>query len=393
MPASTKSEYIEVWHILAETSVPVAEFGLALSKLAPVCSWIPYMSFTGLLKRWPALPSAWGGAALHKVRFPLQRGYTRLPFGFGTGTFSKTLAMLTAHTADPSQSVLVCTSSFWARTAARWPGPVVYYATDLTTAYSGLSAKSVAAADRAMCAVANLVCPNSKRLAEYLQHQAGCAAGKIVLLPNATRAVNIRSSSSCAREALPDDVPRLSRPIAGVIGNMGDNIDWELVAFAMQQAPDYRWLFVGPLPRSLLTRRSQSKRAEVMRSPHAVFLGARPYDQLFRYARAIDVAVLPYNGIEPTYSGSSTRFYEHLAAGRPMLSTRGVEELLSKEPLLTLVNNAEELAGELRKLQAHPGDGQEAIRCQASRSETWEARASSMQSALQERLAEATSND
>ena len=38
-------------------------------------------------------------------------------------------------------------------------------------------------------------------------------------------------------------------------------------------------------------------------------------DRLAAYARAFDVAVLPYRRVEPTYSGSSTRFYEHLAAG------------------------------------------------------------------------------
>ena len=82
------------------------------------------------------------------------------------------------------------------------------------------------------------------------------------------------------------------------------------------------------------------------------FTGSKPYRALQAYARSLDVAVLPYRRREPTYSGSSTRFYEHLAACRPMLATRGSEELLQKEPLLKLFNNSQELVSELKQLAA-----------------------------------------
>ena len=376
-----------VWHILAETSVPVAEFSRALSKLVPVISWIPEMSLAGLMRRRVRHEHAEDTSALKRIHFPLQRGYARLPVRFGASTFRKVSAMLMSQTTEPEQSVLVCTSSFWAQTAALWPGPVVFYVTDLTAAYAGLSKKTVVAADRIMCGVADLVCPNSQRLSDYLLKNADCASNKIVVIPNATRAANVRTERFRERDELPADASGLPRPVAGVIGNMGDNIDWELVWSAQEQAPEYNWLFVGPSPGTMLSRRNNNARAKVMRSPRVLFLGSRPYAELFRYARAFDVAVMPYNRIEPTFSGSSTRFYEHLAAGRPLLSTRGVEELLHKEPLLTLVDSAEELASELRRLLVHPMDQREMIRCQASRSETWENRAANMHQALLEKSA------
>ena len=46
------------------------------------------------------------------------------------------------------------------------------------------------------------------------------------------------------------------------------------------------------------------------------FVGSKHYGDLKYYARALDVAVLPYRMREPTFSGSSTRFYEHQAACR-----------------------------------------------------------------------------
>ncbi len=98
--------------------------------------------------------------------------------------------------------------------------------------------------------------------------------------------------------------------------------------------------------------------------------------ELQTYARCVDVAVLPYMKREPTFSGSSTRFYEHLAAGRPMLATRGFAELLEKEPLLKLVDEPEELAACLRSLAAAGfRDGYEADRWEASKVGTWQKRA------------------
>ena len=112
-------------------------------------------------------------------------------------------------------------------------------------------------------------------------------------------------------------------------------------------------------------------------------VGRKPYGELVQYARAFDLAVLPYRRVEPTYSGSSTRFYEHLAAGRPILATRGFEELLRKQPLLTLVDTAEEAAEAIRNLEANGfDDGLAPQRWLASQQGTWEERASTLLNAV-----------
>lgn len=113
------------------------------------------------------------------------------------------------------------------------------------------------------------------------------------------------------------------------------------------------------------------------------FLGAKAYGVLKDYARSFDVAILPYAKREPTFSGSPTRFYEHLAACRPKLATRGVEQLLQKEPLVRLVKGADDLLGALQQLRAaNFQDGFEQIGWAVSRRETWLDRAQSMVDAL-----------
>ncbi len=106
-----------------------------------------------------------------------------------------------------------------------------------------------------------------------------------------------------------------------------------------------------------------------------------------RFARAFDVAVLPYKRCEPTYSGSSTRFYEHLAACRPMLATAGLEELTRKPPLLRLIGTADEGVSALNELAKQEfDDGYIGVRWRASQQNTWRTRAVAMRAALAKRL-------
>jgi hypothetical protein len=139
-------------------------------------------------------------------------------------------------------------------------------------------------------------------------------------------------------------------------------MDWKLLAAAISQTPYLSWVFVGPTSMTIRDRAQREARAWVM--AHAHFCGSKPYGELQAYARCFDVAVLPYRKKGPTYSGSSTRFYEHLAACRPMIGTRGFAELLEKEPLIELVDTADEMSAALDRLRAVDfADGLETARC------------------------------
>jgi hypothetical protein len=72
-----------------------------------------------------------------------------------------------------------------------------------------------------------------------------------------------------------------------------------------------------------------------------------------------------------------------LAAYRPIISTRGFEELLRKEPLLELVDSAAELVEKLGALRrANFEDGRDELRWEASRRGTWHVRAATLVRAL-----------
>jgi glycosyltransferase involved in cell wall biosynthesis len=373
---------VDLWHILSVSSIPVREFAMAMHQFAPTLAWVPSMSKTGLIQSWTRSETC-NASGLREIHFPLQRGYARGHVERWARPSRLITRRLLEQSADSRKTALVCTSPFWAPIAEAWPGPVVYYVTDLMVAYEGLKASQVRELDTLLCRVASLVCPNSERISEYLQTDANCNPGLIQLIPNATRSSNIRQISA-GPENLPADVAHLRRPVAGIIGNLAGNIDWNLLLDAVEQTPLYTWLMIGPVSMTIKDLAQRRARELTLRHPRVRNIGFRPYESLRDYARAFDVAVLPYRQIEPTWSGSSTRFYEHLAACRPMISTHGVEELISKQPLTLLVRSGAEMASELNRLASSRGDGLEEARRKASMDETWEVRAVRMISALRE---------
>ncbi len=356
------------------------EFASALGQVEQVKAWAPEFSRFALFSSWQRTERL-EHPPLTLFRFPLQRGYARVPLRTLFPYERRLVRQIKLQTASVEDSTLVCTTPFYAPVAELWPGPVVYYVTDLTVAYAGLSPWQVRALDTRMCRVARVVCPNSKRIAAYLTDDAACDPGKITIVPNATRASNIAEQPQYEPGPLPADVADLPRPIVGVLGDLSGNLDWKLLAQTMQQTTGMSWLFVGPTDREIDDPKQHVAREWA--KAHGRFVGMKPYGELQTYARCVDAAVLPYLKREPTFSGSSTRFYEHLAAGRPMLATRGFAELLEKEPLLKLVDGPEELAAGLRSLEAAGfRDGYEERRWEASKAGTWEERARVMRKAV-----------
>ncbi|HEX8847113.1 MAG TPA: glycosyltransferase [Pyrinomonadaceae bacterium] len=387
MTGSNGKENAGVWQVLDVRAIWIKEFASALNRVVPVLGWIPSISNTGRLKRWER-EEVLNDPALRVRHFPLQRGFARPPLAWLVREGSRLRGRLARHSSDTRTSPLICCSPHYAAVAEAWQGPVVYYVTDYFPAYWE-DPRRIKALDLRMCRAADLVCPNSNRIALYLKNDAGCAEDKIEIVPNATRASNLLPEPALKPAALPEDVADLARPVAGVLGNLANNIDWILLQDVIKRTPWLSWAFIGPTEMPVLDPEQEQARAALLAHRGRVrFTGYKPYGSLRDYARSFDVAVLPYKKIEPTYSGSSTRFYEHLATCRPMLATRGFEELLHKEPLLRLVETAPEMVAALGALRdVGFNDGLEGLRWRESRQETWEARARAMTEALDGRRA------
>ena len=110
----------------------------------------------------------------------------------------------------------------------------------------------------------------------------------------------------------PPDIAAIPRPVLGYIGA----VDWytmdvPLIEHVARVRPDWHWVFIGG--RSNVVQLS---------APNIHFLGPKPYSELPRYYRHVDVCVLPWDqhNVFTSY-GSAIKVREYLATGKPDLLT------------------------------------------------------------------------
>ena len=113
---------------------------------------------------------------------------------------------------------------------------------------------------------------------------------------------------------LPADIAGLKRPIVAMIGEVAGWIDWGFLTYAARAHPDWSMVILGPIAYDARLPQAQAV-------SNIYLLGPKPYCRLPDYYRAIDVCVVSFRLNEHVKYCTPTRFYEHLAAGKPVVST------------------------------------------------------------------------
>ncbi len=137
----------------------------------------------------------------------------------------------------------------------------------------------------------------------------------------------------------PPDIAAIPRPVLGYVGG----VDWytmdvPLIEQVARLRPDWHWVFIG----------SKSNVVQVS-APNIHFLGPKPYSELPRYYRHVDVCVLPWNqhNVFTSY-GSAIKVREYLATGKPVvisplyeyLNMPGVKIYRSVDEFIALIDEA-----------------------------------------------------
>ncbi|WP_298459537.1 glycosyltransferase [uncultured Cellulomonas sp.] len=138
------------------------------------------------------------------------------------------------------------------------------------------------------------------------------AAGRrTVVLPNGCDTTHFADSQSAPR---PTDVD-LAGPVAGVVGQLSARLDLGLLEAVAGAGVSL--LLVGPLQ----TTFEPSRVRALLHRPNVRWVGAKPFDVLPSYLRAIDVGLTPYANSEFNRASFPLKTLEYLAAGLPVVST------------------------------------------------------------------------
>lgn len=142
--------------------------------------------------------------------------------------------------------------------------------------------------------------------------------------------------------SLPADVASLRRPIIAMIGEVAGWVNWAFLKFAAQTNPQWSIITIGPVGYD-----ADIKEIKDVSNIH--LLGYKEYSELPDYYRAIDVCIISFNLDEHTKYCTPTRFYEHLAAGKPIISTDFPAAREFPEELVRISGTKEEFVELIKK--------------------------------------------
>ena len=129
-----------------------------------------------------------------------------------------------------------------------------------------------------------------------------------------------------------DEIEGFKKPIVGYVGSIFQWLDLEWIAFAAHKLPNYNFIFIGPITIDI---------SSLKNFDNIHFMGSRDYKELPSYIKAFDVAVIPFVIDEVTLKASPIKFYEYLASGLPIVSTK-LPDLEDFKDLVYLAKNKEE---------------------------------------------------
>lgn len=236
---------------------------------------------------------------------------------------------------------------------------VVYYCTDEWSHFSYVDGPKIVAMEKELCEKADIVFCTARTLLER----------KKLYNPEthlASHGVDHAHFAKALDPSTPlaEEIAKLPKPVIGFVGLVQDWVDLELLGKLAEKYPQGSVVVVGK-PLVDVSRLSKYKNVHL--------LGRKPYEDLPKYCKGFDVALIPFVLNELTRNVNPIKLREYLSAGLPVVSSALPEVVHYKDVCTVATTHDEFLRGvedELRK------DSPEARqkRSDAMKKETWEAK-------------------
>jgi glycosyltransferase involved in cell wall biosynthesis len=193
------------------------------------------------------------------------------------------------------------------------PAALIYHCVDNIGAVPGVDGAAFDRAARELLASADWTFTTSPALRDRC---AAIAPGRTDYFGNVADIEHFATARQAG--SIPEDLAAIPRPRLAYVGVLSDfKIDFELLEHAVARRPDWHVVLIGD------EREGQSSAAlaRLKSRSNVHCLGWKPYAQLPSYLRGIDVALLPQRLNAYTRAMFPMKYFEYLAAGRPVVAT------------------------------------------------------------------------
>lgn len=144
----------------------------------------------------------------------------------------------------------------------------------------------------------------------------------------------------------PADLPVQDAPVLGFYGVIDERVDYALIAHLAEAFPEWTVAMAGPVvkvdPRDLPN------------APNVRWLGQKQYAELPQYAKAFDVALMPFALNAATEYINPTKTLEYMAAGKPIVSTAVADVVRNFTPVVKVARSYDGFAAAVRAAVRRP---------------------------------------
>jgi hypothetical protein len=136
---------------------------------------------------------------------------------------------------------------------------------------------------------------------------------------------------------VPADIQNIKEPILGFIGAVGEWVDFTLLEEILRKYPNIAVVMIG----WIFGKQRKTVRRLSDRYSNLHLLGMKPYERLPNYVKAFTAGIIPFKVYELTKGMNPGKFYQYLAAGKPVIST-ALPELERYRDVVLLAHDVDE---------------------------------------------------
>lgn len=174
------------------------------------------------------------------------------------------------------------------------------------------------------------------------------------------------SQASSANTQFPDQAGNLAHPVIGFFGSINKWIDISLIAELARARPAWTFLLIGL---------ANVNTSELQQLPNVILAGTQPYSSLPNWAKAFDVAILPYKRLnQGAMNANPLKLREYLATGKPVVAV-STAEIDRFSHCIRVANTSEEFLRQIEDALSRDSKDDQQRRMNAVSEHTWEARA------------------
>jgi glycosyltransferase involved in cell wall biosynthesis len=248
---------------------------------------------------------------------------------------------------------------------------VVYYCIDDYAALPDVDARAVAEMDSHLTSRADQVFVASSRMLQAKRR----LKPETVLAPHGVDAA-LFATASDPRLPIAPDAGNLQRPVVGFYGLIEEWIDVDLIADIAERRPRWTFLMIGRLA-------VDAGRLKAL--PNVVFTGPKPYRSLPNWAKAFDIAIIPYRLTRQVVNSAPLKLREYLATGKPVVAVPA-PEIERFAGLVRIARGPEEFIREIEGALLNDTDADRTRRIAATSTMTWDARVNEIVDIVEHRI-------